>query len=112
MVIMQKKLADILPNQVLDPCAPALLSRADQLLLTRHHQQESDYPQRQPSPKIFSYFWTQIPPHVLQPLKKILKIHTKVAQSLPGPSACSVSYTHLTLPTISLVCRSRWSPYH
>ena len=23
-----------------------------------------------------------------------------------------VSYTHLTLPTISLVCRSRWSPYH
>ena len=24
----------------------------------------------------------------------------------------SVSYTHLTLPTISLVCRSRWSPYH
>ena len=24
----------------------------------------------------------------------------------------AVSYTHLTLPTISLVCRSRWSPYH
>ena len=24
----------------------------------------------------------------------------------------SVSYTHLTLPTMSLVCRSRWSPYH
>ena len=23
-----------------------------------------------------------------------------------------VSYTHLTLPTMSLVCRSRWSPYH
>ena len=23
----------------------------------------------------------------------------------------SVSYTHLTLPTI-LLCRSRWSPYH
>ena len=22
----------------------------------------------------------------------------------------SVSYTHLTLPTMSLVCRSRWSP--
>ena len=24
----------------------------------------------------------------------------------------AVSYTHLTLPTNSIVCRSRWSPYH
>ena len=24
----------------------------------------------------------------------------------------TVSYTHLTLPTIQLSCRSRWSPYH
>ena len=24
----------------------------------------------------------------------------------------AVSYTHLTLPTIILPCRSRWSPYH
>ena len=24
----------------------------------------------------------------------------------------TVSYTHLTLPTIILPCRSRWSPYH
>ena len=24
----------------------------------------------------------------------------------------SVSYTHLTLPTILRSCRSRWSPYH
>ena len=23
-----------------------------------------------------------------------------------------VSYTHLTLPTMSTTCRSRWSPYH
>ena len=23
-----------------------------------------------------------------------------------------VSYTHLTLPTTRLRCRSRWSPYH
>ena len=23
----------------------------------------------------------------------------------------AVSYTHLTLPTIALLCRSRWSPY-
>ena len=27
-----------------------------------------------------------------------------------GPVA--VSYTHLTLPTIHVECRSRWSPYH
>ena len=25
---------------------------------------------------------------------------------------CSVSYTHLTLPTTWSRCRSRWSPYH
>ena len=30
------------------------------------------------------------------------------AMDRPG----AVSYTHLTLPTMSLVCRSRWSPYH
>ena len=24
----------------------------------------------------------------------------------------TVSYTHLTLPTIKVTCRSRWSPYH
>ena len=24
----------------------------------------------------------------------------------------AVSYTHLTLPTTCLSCRSRWSPYH
>ena len=27
-------------------------------------------------------------------------------------SKLSVSYTHLTLPTTRLRCRSRWSPYH
>ena len=26
--------------------------------------------------------------------------------------ARTVSYTHLTLPTIAAECRSRWSPYH
>eukprot|EP00969_Alexandrium_andersonii_P010294 449017-Alexandrium_andersonii.AAC.1 len=36
-------------------------------------------------------------------------------RSLAGSSSLSegpVSYTHLTLPTIYAVCRSRWSPYH
>ena len=29
----------------------------------------------------------------------------------PPPELKAVSYTHLTLPTISCRCRSRWSPY-
>ena len=29
-----------------------------------------------------------------------------------GTWILSVSYTHLTLPTITVRCRSRWSPYH
>ena len=39
-------------------------------------------------------------------LKKIETVQTNNLTLRP------VSYTHLTLPTISLVCRSRWSPYH
>ena len=31
---------------------------------------------------------------------------------LDDVSFTPVSYTHLTLPTIALLCRSRWSPYH
>ena len=27
-------------------------------------------------------------------------------------TAAPVSYTHLTLPTKLILCRSRWSPYH
>ena len=29
-----------------------------------------------------------------------------------GVNIMAVSYTHLTLPTTSRRCRSRWSPYH
>ena len=29
-----------------------------------------------------------------------------------GRQAEPVSYTHLTLPTNTVTCRSRWSPYH
>ena len=29
-----------------------------------------------------------------------------------APERLAVSYTHLTLPTITSGCRSRWSPYH
>ena len=31
---------------------------------------------------------------------------------LPSVPVIAVSYTHLTLPTMRLRCRSRWSPYH
>ena len=37
---------------------------------------------------------------------------TYVDNELSLMQLASVSYTHLTLPTMSLVCRSRWSPYH
>ena len=32
--------------------------------------------------------------------------------SMSSQGYVPVSYTHLTLPTIALLCRSRWSPYH
>ena len=43
--------------------------------------------------------------------------NTDIAEELALPPVkihCSipVSYTHLTLPTTPLMCRSRWSPYH
>ena len=31
---------------------------------------------------------------------------------ISGIGLFAVSYTHLTLPTTPLMCRSRWSPYH
>ena len=34
-----------------------------------------------------------------------------LASEMLGAST-AVSYTHLTLPTIHVECRSRWSPYH
>ena len=51
-------------------------------------------------------------------LKKISIMALACAVSLgflgcgEGGSADTVSYTHLTLPTNTLGCRSRWSPYH
>ena len=36
------------------------------------------------------------------------KMVSEVAEDMANP----VSYTHLTLPTNTVTCRSRWSPYH
>ena len=35
-----------------------------------------------------------------------------VLAAIPNLTLIAVSYTHLTLPTIHVECRSRWSPYH
>ena len=39
---------------------------------------------------------------------KLSKFNEKFKYTDPKP----VSYTHLTLPTRYVECRSRWSPYH
>ena len=43
------------------------------------------------------------------PTSEVL-IAARALQGVGG--ALPVSYTHLTLPTISCGCRSRWAPYH
>ena len=49
----------------------------------------------------------------LEEYKAAGKLENKVALITGGDSGIGpVSYTHLTLPTIALLCRSRWSPYH
>ena len=36
----------------------------------------------------------------------------RYVKSLMHRDTITVSYTHLTLPTTIIRCRSRWSPYH
>ena len=43
-------------------------------------------------------------------LAHLLKYDT--TQGRVDGDVVAVSYTHLTLPTMASVCRSRWSPYH
>ena len=54
-------------------------------------------------------------PLLLLPITVATKTHLHIS-SMPtreeGDSTMSVSYTHLTLPTTGIRCRSRWSPYH
>ena len=42
----------------------------------------------------------------------LLRDPSKPRPALARGAYASVSYTHLTLPTILRSCRSRWSPYH
>ena len=40
-------------------------------------------------------------------------VEVQTANGIFSPDGLdTVSYTHLTLPTIAAECRSRWSPYH
>ena len=38
--------------------------------------------------------------------------HLGVQRGQTVDAGAPVSYTHLTLPTNTVTCRSRWSPYH
>ena len=45
--------------------------------------------------------------------RKVISVRFEIWRELRGKlMAGPVSYTHLTLPTRSIKCRSRWSPYH
>ena len=55
-------------------------------------------------------------------VKRQPQLKEKILEEPHPPHPCSrnsehqifrpVSYTHLTLPTNTVTCRSRWSPYH
>ena len=47
-------------------------------------------------------------------LTVVLGLEAQEARRIPENMVrvSSVSYTHLTLPTMKCRCRSRWSPYH
>ena len=42
----------------------------------------------------------------------VIKMLKELTDNYKELSENSVSYTHLTLPTNTVTCRSRWSPYH
>ena len=41
-----------------------------------------------------------------------MRLRPKMLHEILSLRAITVSYTHLTLPTTIIRCRSRWSPYH
>ena len=53
-------------------------------------------------------------PQVVDPLviDRAVDRYRRGKRTLTDTAVESVSYTHLTLPTILRSCRSRWSPYH
>ena len=53
----------------------------------------------------------KISPDAILPKELPNNKNNNVKRTIIGPTG-SVSYTHLTLPTIAAECRSRWSAYH
>ena len=47
---------------------------------------------------------------LLVAIKRVVDYNVKIR--VKGDGSDAVSYTHLTLPTSAVACRSRWSPYH
>ena len=45
-------------------------------------------------------------------MKHRMDVDHAVDTYIPEAYSSAVSYTHLTLPTNTVTCRSRWSPYH
>ena len=51
-------------------------------------------------------------PRLLYPAKLSFRMEGQIKCFPDKVKLKAVSYTHLTLPTTSIECRSRWSPYH
>ena len=51
-------------------------------------------------------------PRLLYPAKLSFRMEGQIKCFPDKVNLKAVSYTHLTLPTIHVLCRSRWSPYH
>ena len=64
------------------------------------------------SRRLHDVYHVQIPR--LSECKDVSEYETELHETLQRIASLvqPVSYTHLTLPTICLTCRSRWSPYH
>ena len=43
---------------------------------------------------------------------RVDQLGAEISRDYANREILSVSYTHLTLPTTIIRCRSRWSPYH
>ena len=59
--------------------------------------------------RLSSYFRAQVNSRKTEALVKCI---ANIDVTVTHTETEAVSYTHLTLPTNTVTCRSRWSPYH
>ena len=57
---------------------------------------------------IYYYGWVDFPWLIEETIRQVPAENRAESADAIRP----VSYTHLTLPTSAVACRSRWSPYH